>query len=119
MPPAARITDKHNCGKHPPNVIVQGEETVIVGFQPQARVTDGEACGAKISKGEPTVIIGGKDAARKGDPTDHGGVIASGMPTVIIGSNPIQLQTNKPFCEDCARKAAERAKQQAAGRGQS
>jgi uncharacterized Zn-binding protein involved in type VI secretion len=116
MPPAARITDRHVCGQHPPNVIVSGESTVIVGYQPQARVTDTEACGAAISQGEPTVIIGGQDAARKGDPTNHGGVIASGCPTVIIGSNPIQLQTDKPFCEDCVKKAAERAARQKAGR---
>ena len=110
MPPAARITDRHACSLHPPNAIVSGESTVIIGFQPQARVTDAEACGATIAKGEPSVIIEGQDAARKGDPTSHGGVIASGCPTVIIGSNPSAvLQTDKPFCEDCAKKAAERA----------
>jgi uncharacterized Zn-binding protein involved in type VI secretion len=117
MPPAARITDKHVCAKHPPNVVVVGEPTVIVGYQPQARVSDAEACGATISAGEPSVIIEGKDAARKGDPTSHGGSIASGCPTVIIGSNPsAMLQTDKPFCEECAKKAAERAARQKAGR---
>jgi uncharacterized Zn-binding protein involved in type VI secretion len=115
MPPAARITDKHSCPIHGKNVIVQGFETVIVGFQRQARVTDKEACGAAISKGEPTVIIGEQDAARKGDPTSHGGTITSGCPTVIIGSNPTSLKTDKPFCEDCDRKARERAA--ASGRG--
>ncbi|MBK9264415.1 MAG: PAAR domain-containing protein [Polyangiaceae bacterium] len=120
MPPAARITDRHVCPLHPPNVIVAGEATVIVGYQPQARVSDSEACGAAISAGESTVIIGGKDAARKGDPTSHGGTIVSGCPTVIIGSNPAaMLQTDKPFCEDCAKKAAERAARQRAGRGSS
>jgi len=120
MPPAARITDRHVCGLHPPNVVVAGEPSVIVGYQPQARVGDAEACGASISAGEPTVVIGGKDAARKGDPTSHGGVIASGCPTVIIGSNPMAvLQTDKPFCEECAKKAAERAARQKAGRGSS
>ena len=120
MPPAARITDRHACKIHPPNAVVSGENSVIVGYQPQARVTDAEACGANITQGEATVIIGGKDAARKGDPTSHGGVIASGCPTVIIGSNPAALlQTNKPFCEDCARKAAERARRAQAGRGSS
>ncbi|EYF01417.1 PAAR domain-containing protein [Chondromyces apiculatus] len=117
MPPAARITDKHLCAKCPPNVDAAGEGTVIVGFQPQARVSDAQACGASITKGESTVIIGNQDAARKGDPTSHGGVIGSGCPTVIIGSNPTSLKTDKPFCEDCARKAAEREKQQSAGSG--
>ncbi len=117
MPAVARITDRHTCPIHPPNAIVQGEATVIIGHQPVSRVTDGEECGAKISKGEASVIIEGKEAARKGDPTSHGGVIASGCPTVIIGSNPSAvLQTDKPFCEDCAKKAAERAKREQAGR---
>lgn len=118
MPPAARITDKHTCPLHPPNVIVTGEETVIVGYQPQARVTDKEACGAAIAEGEPTVIIGDRDAARKGDPTTHGGVIASGCPTVIIGSNAQAetLLTDKPFCEECAAKAKKRAEQGKRGR---
>ncbi|UQA58626.1 PAAR domain-containing protein [Polyangium aurulentum] len=114
MPPAARITDRHNCAKHPPNAIVSGEGTVIVGFQPQARVSDEEACGATISAGEKSVIIGFKDAARKGDPTSHGGVIASGCPTVIIGSNPI---TDKPFYEDCKKKDKEQEEREKAGRG--
>jgi uncharacterized Zn-binding protein involved in type VI secretion len=118
MPPAARITDKHSCPVHPPNNIVTGEETVIVGFQPQARVTDKEGCGAEITEGEPTVIIGNRDAARKGDPTSHGGTIASGCPTVIIGSNAQAetLLTDKPFCEECAAKAKKRAEQAMRGR---
>jgi uncharacterized Zn-binding protein involved in type VI secretion len=117
MPPVARITDRHTCAQHPPNAIVQGESTVIVGFQPVSRVTDGEACGATIAKGEASVIIEGQEAARKGDPTSHGGTIASGCPTVIIGSNPSAvLETDKPFCAECAKKAAERAKREQAGR---
>ncbi|HLM74886.1 MAG TPA: PAAR domain-containing protein [Polyangiaceae bacterium] len=117
MPAVARITDRHICAAHPPNAIAQGDSTVIVGNQPVARVTDAEDCGAKITKGEPSVLIEGKEVARKGDPTSHGGTIASGCPTVIIGSNPSAvLQTDKPFCEDCAKKAAERAKREQAGR---
>lgn len=118
MPPAARISDRHTCPAHPPNAIVTGEETVIVGYMQQARVGDKEACGAAIVAGEPTVIIGDKDAARKGDPTTHGGVIASGCPTVLIGSNAQAetLLTDKPFCEECAAKAKARAEQAKRGR---
>lgn len=117
MPPVARISDRHVCAKHPPNAVVVGEPTVIVGYQPVARVSDAEACGSTITQGESSVIIEGKEAARKGDPTSHGGAIASGCPTVIIGSNPSAiLQTDKPFCEECARKAAERAAREKAGR---
>ena len=38
-----------------------------------------------IMKGSSTVLIGGKPAARMGDTTAHGGTIALGCPTVIIG----------------------------------
>jgi uncharacterized Zn-binding protein involved in type VI secretion len=38
-----------------------------------------------IVMGSTTVIIGGMPAARIGDQTVHGGVITTGFPTVIIG----------------------------------
>ncbi|MCB0852437.1 MAG: PAAR domain-containing protein, partial [Bacteroidetes bacterium] len=38
-----------------------------------------------IVKGSATVMIGGKPAARMGDQTAHGGEILSGAFTVIIG----------------------------------
>ena len=38
-----------------------------------------------IVKGSATVMIGGKPAARMGDTTAHGGSIAIGCPTVMIG----------------------------------
>jgi uncharacterized Zn-binding protein involved in type VI secretion len=38
-----------------------------------------------IVKGSATVMIGGKPAARMGDPTAHGGSIVLGLPTVMIG----------------------------------
>ena len=38
-----------------------------------------------IIKGSATVLIGGKPAARMGDSTAHGGVIVAGCPTVQIG----------------------------------
>ena len=38
-----------------------------------------------IVKGSATVMIGGRPAARMGDSTAHGGVIAVGFPTVMIG----------------------------------
>ena len=119
MPPAARITDIHTCPLHPPNPIVVGEPTVIIGFQPAARITDSEACGDAISKGEPTVLIGNKDAARKGDPTAHGGKIAQGCPTVLIGSKcqGETLKTDKPFCEDCAAAEQKEAERQRRSQG--
>jgi uncharacterized Zn-binding protein involved in type VI secretion len=38
-----------------------------------------------IIKGSATVLIGSKPAARMGDNTVHGGVITVGFPTVMIG----------------------------------
>ena len=38
-----------------------------------------------IVKGSATVMIGGKPAARMGDTTAHGGSIVLGAPTVMIG----------------------------------
>jgi uncharacterized Zn-binding protein involved in type VI secretion len=38
-----------------------------------------------IVQGSATVLIGGKPAARQGDMTAHGGVIVAGFPTVQIG----------------------------------
>ncbi|WP_332368998.1 PAAR domain-containing protein [Spirosoma telluris] len=38
-----------------------------------------------IIRGSFTVLIGGRPAARMGDNTAHGGVISIGCPTVLIG----------------------------------
>jgi uncharacterized Zn-binding protein involved in type VI secretion len=99
-----------------------GEATVIIAYQPAARVGDNLVCVGpldSVSEGEPTVIIGNKDAARLGDPTSHGGRITLGCPTVIIGSTPQSetLSTDLPFCEECekARKEEEQKGAQAGG----
>ncbi|HSN99393.1 MAG TPA: PAAR domain-containing protein [Candidatus Nanopelagicales bacterium] len=128
MPPAARILDMHTCPMvnpgpvpHVGGPVTSGEDTVIIGHMPAARVGDSAKCVPatdEIRAGEPSVIIGKKDAARLGDPTVHGGVLVTGCPTVIIGSSPQAetLKTDKPFCEDCDRaqreRAAERRRQQ-------
>ena len=122
MPFAARITDLHTCPMtegpkpHVGGPVISGEVTVLIGFQPAARVGDSLVCIGppdSISAGEPTVVIGNKDAARMGDPTSHGGRLVLGHPTVFIGgsSQAEALSTDLPFCEECekARKAAEKA----------
>jgi uncharacterized Zn-binding protein involved in type VI secretion len=38
-----------------------------------------------IVKGSATVLIGGRPAVRMGDMTAHGGSIVLGFPTVMIG----------------------------------
>ena len=62
--------------------------TVLIGGLPAAVVGDLCICVGPpdtIVKGSATVMIGGKAAARLGDTTGHNGVIVQGLPTVIIG----------------------------------
>ncbi len=62
--------------------------TVMVSFLPASVVGDQCVCIGPpdvVVKGSATVIIGGRPAARIGDQTAHGGVITTGSPTVIIG----------------------------------
>jgi uncharacterized Zn-binding protein involved in type VI secretion len=62
--------------------------TVLTGSMPQARVTDMAVCVGPpdvIVLGSFTVLVGGLPAARLGDLTAHGGTIVLGLPTVLIG----------------------------------
>ena len=68
--------------------VVVGMPTVLTCFLPQARIGDQCVCVGPpdvIVKGSATVLVGGKPAARLGDSTAHGGVIVVGAPTVLIG----------------------------------
>jgi uncharacterized Zn-binding protein involved in type VI secretion len=61
---------------------------VLIGNMPAAVVGDLCVCVGppdSIIKGSATVLIGGKPAARMGDSTAHGGSIVLGFPTVMIG----------------------------------
>lgn len=97
-----------------------GDSSVLIGFQPAARVGDTLDCPAApdaIVEGSPTVFIGFKMAARLGDPTAHGGTVAVGCDSVLIGipGQGAALQAaardGVPFCEICDRKQrAEQAK---------
>ena len=82
MPPAARITDMHTCPMQTPAF------PSPIGKIPAAVVGDMCVCVGPpdtIVKGSSTVMIGGKPAARMGDSTAHGGTIVAGCPTVMIG----------------------------------
>jgi uncharacterized Zn-binding protein involved in type VI secretion len=79
MPPAARVTDFHQCPLSTPVGPVQvphvggpiagpGAPTVLIGGLPAAKVGDIAVC-----------------VARMGDKTAHGGTILLGFPTVMIG----------------------------------
>jgi uncharacterized Zn-binding protein involved in type VI secretion len=98
LPPAARLTDMHECPMQTPAVVPvphvggpilgPGALTVLIGGLPAARVGDTLTCVGPpdvIVKGSTTVTIAGAPAARVGDTTAHGGSIVMGLPTVEIG----------------------------------
>ena len=69
-------------------VIGPGVATVLIGKLPAAVMGDTCICVGPpdtIIKGSSSVMIGGKLAARMGDTTAHGGSIVMGCPTVQIG----------------------------------
>lgn len=98
MPPAARLTDFHQCPMSTPGPVPvphvggpisgPGAPTVLIGGLPAAKVGDLAICVGPpdaIIKGSSTVLIMGVPAARLGDKTAHGGTILLGCPTVMIG----------------------------------
>ncbi|HWB63323.1 MAG TPA: PAAR domain-containing protein [Chitinophagales bacterium] len=98
MPPAARLTDFHQCPMQTPALIPiphvggpilgPGVPQVLIGGMPAAVMGDMCTCvGPPDSaiKGSSTVLIGGKPALRMGDSTAHGGAILLGCFTVMIG----------------------------------
>ena len=106
--------------------MVAGFASVLIGYQPAARVGDALVCVPaqdSIAAGSASVLIGHKAAARVGDPTSHGGVVVAGCPTVIIGGSGqgatllAAAASGTPFCEECekARKAAEEKKRRQGG----
>jgi uncharacterized Zn-binding protein involved in type VI secretion len=98
MPPAARLTDFHQCPMVTPGlppiphvggpVVGPGAVNVLIAGLPAARVGDMLVCVGppdSIVKGSSTVLIGGMPAARIGDTTAHGGQIMVGAFNVIVG----------------------------------
>lgn len=98
MPPAARLTDFHQCPLVTPGlppiphvggpIVGPGDVTVLIVGLPAARVGDMLVCVGppdSIIKGSATVMIGGMPAARIGDSTAHGGSIVLGAFNVMIG----------------------------------
>ena len=91
-------------------ILPPGDPTVLIEFLPAARVTDLATCVGPpdaILMGSPTVLIGGLMAARMGDPTVHGGVIVMGAPTVMIGipgqgtALAAAASSGAPFVQKC------------------
>ncbi|WDF65945.1 PAAR domain-containing protein [Flavobacterium sp. KACC 22763] len=98
MPPAARLTDFHQCPMVTPGVppvphvggpiVGPGAPTVLIAGLPAAKVGDTLVCVGppdSIIKGSATVMICGMPAARMGDTTAHGGSIMLGAFNVMIG----------------------------------
>lgn len=98
MPPAARLTDMHQCPMQTPGlppiphvggpVFGPGIPTVLIEKLPAAVLGDSCICVGppdSIIKGSATVMIGSKPAARLGDNCAHGGTVIMGAATVMIG----------------------------------
>lgn len=69
-------------------IIGPGIPTVLIEKIPAAVMGDNCVCVGPpdaIVKGSATVMIGGKPAARLGDSTAHGGCIVLGSMTVMVG----------------------------------
>lgn len=69
-------------------ILPPGVPKVLIEGLPAAVLGDMATCVGppdSIVKGSATVLIGKKPAARMGDTTAHGGVIVIGCPTVMIG----------------------------------
>jgi uncharacterized Zn-binding protein involved in type VI secretion len=88
MPPAARLSDDHDCPLGGGVILAPCEPTVLIGNLAAARLSDpvADKMGTDaIAEGSLTVLIGNLPAARIGDATDAGGVIVMGDETVWIG----------------------------------
>lgn len=69
-------------------IVGPGVPNVLICNMPAAVLGDTLICVGPpdaIVKGSSTVLIGGRPAARLGDSTAHGGQIVAGAPTVLVG----------------------------------
>ena len=69
-------------------IVGPGVTTVLICKLPASVVGDNAVCVGPpdvVVKGSSTVMIGGRPAVRIGDTTAHGGSIVMGCPTVMIG----------------------------------
>jgi len=65
-----------------------GVPTVLISNMPAAVMGDMATCVGppdSLVKGSTSVLIGGKPAVRMGDTTAHGGNVVMGAPTVLLG----------------------------------
>ena len=65
-----------------------GQPTVLVGMLPASVIGDVAICVGPpdtVVKGSATVLVGGRPVARMGDSCAHGGAIVLGCFTVLVG----------------------------------
>jgi uncharacterized Zn-binding protein involved in type VI secretion len=65
-----------------------GVPTVLISNMPAAVIGDMATCVGppdSLVKGSASVLMGGKPAVRMGDGTAHGGIVVSGAVTVLVG----------------------------------
>jgi len=84
MIPAARLTDKHVCPIHGPNVITVVSTASTCEGLPIARVGDMTACGATILTGSAKTMVDKKPVAHIGSTTSHGGTIVTGSAKMLV-----------------------------------
>jgi len=85
MRPGPRLVHHHGgpiTGPGIPTVLIGGYPAAVIGDHCRC---DGDQPPDSIVSGSATVLIGGKKAARLADDTAHGGMIVAGCPTVLIG----------------------------------
>ena len=69
-------------------IVGPGVPTVLISNMSAAVMGDVATCVGppdSLVKGSTSVIIGGKPAVRMGDTTAHGGKVVAGAPTVLLG----------------------------------
>ena len=91
MLPAARLGDMATC-VGPPDAIMAGSISVLIGKKPAARMFDACAHGGLVMWGSLNVLIGGASAGPSGMPISRGadGKIRLGNAVVIEGSPEFQ-----------------------------
>lgn len=69
-------------------IVSPGCPTLLIAMMPSATVSSMCVCVGPpdvVVKGSATVLMGSLPAARMGDSTAHGGTIVLGAPTVLVG----------------------------------
>lgn len=123
--PAAVMGDMCVC-VGPPDTIIMGSVGVFIGGKPASRMGDPTAHGGVIVMGCPTVLIGEVSPGTPPPPVLPLPMKLAMAQMGAAGTTAAQLLTMKnaakkgvPFCEKCAKAAAEREQQQGQSKSKS